>query len=297
VDHHRIYDLTALGRPVDPAWPTNRLLLYLLPLLALFGTALAWNDGGGPGAVALGAFRGALLGFGAWAVARELAPDDQPAAFIAVALAMTTLLNVPEPGFLLLFLAMTLARVLNRSTGVDLKKTDALAVLGLAGGTAWSLGSPWPMTLTAVAFFWTFSFYAGGEKRQNWLLLPCGVALVAATALVVILGPGIGGEPLSRHGVLLPGLFGLGFLVVLLATRRVRALGDIDQQPLTPSRVRAGMAIALALAVANLVQGSPLAAEGVALWSVLGGVALGRGLGLVLGPQWRTWGHGRRDLG
>jgi hypothetical protein len=85
-----------------------------------------------------------------------------------------------------------------------------------------------------------------------------------------------GGAPLSRHGVLLPGLFATGFLITVLFTRQLASVGDHDGEPLVPGRVRAGMWIVLLLAGSNLAHGSPLAAKGVALWSVLGGVALGR---------------------
>ena len=72
----RLSALTSLGRPLDPAWSTNRAVLWLLPALAILGAGLAWRDGLDPASVAFAGFRTALLGFGAWAVARELAPDD-----------------------------------------------------------------------------------------------------------------------------------------------------------------------------------------------------------------------------
>ena len=269
----RLSTVTSLGRPLDPAWPTNRAVLWLMPLLAVLGAGLAWRDGLDGPAMAMAAFRAALLGFGAWAVARELAPDDQPAAFFAMAIALTTLINVPQPGFPLLFLALFLARVVNRSTGLTLKPTDAAGVLVLAGMTAWSLGSPAPLVVTALAFGWS-AFLPGGPRWQLW---PAGLAFAAAVAATLHLGPGVGsGAPLSRHGLMLPGLFATAFLITILVTRRLTSVGDHDGELLVPNRVRAGMWVVLLLAGANLAQGSPLAAKGVALWSVLGGVALGR---------------------
>jgi len=68
-------------------------------------------------------------------------------------------------------------------------------------------------------------------------------------------------------------------------TKRIAAPGDCDDQPLSPRRVHAGMWVVLLLATVSLAHGSPNAADAVALWSVLGGVALGRliklGRGLV----------------
>lgn len=277
----RIYEITAIGRPLDPRWRTNRAVLYLLPLLALAGGTMAWLDGASAANIVITGVRTALLGFAAWAVARELAPDDQAAAFIAMGIALTTLINVPEPGFLLLFLALVLTRVLNRSTGVDLKKTDAIAVLGLGAFTAWDHGSPAPLVVTALTFAWA-SRLSDSARWQRWA---AGIALVGAVLVGAVFGPGIGsGEALSRHGMLVPAIFGVAFLITILATRRVVSVGDRDDLPLSAQRVRAAMWIALLLATANLVHGSPLAANGVALWSVLGGVALGK---LINPASWR----------
>ena len=269
----RLSALTALGRPLDPAWPTNRAVLWLMPLLAALGAGLAWRDGLEGVAVGLAALRAALLGFGAWALARELAPDDQAGAFFAMAIALTTLINVPEPGFLVLFLALFLARLMNRSTGLTLKLTDAIAVLVLGSLLAWSHDSPVPLVVVAVAFGWS-AFLPGGPRWQLW---PAALALLFAGVMALSVGPGIGsGAPLSPHGVWLPGLFAVAFLITLFATRTVTAVGDLDGKVLSVRRVRAGMWIVLLLAAANLAHGSPLAAQGVAVWSVLGGVALGR---------------------
>ncbi len=269
----RLSGITALGRPLDPAWPTNLAVLWLLPLLALLGAGLAWRDGLDAMLIVFAGFRTALLGFGAWAVARELAPDDQLGAFFAMGIALTTLINVPLPGFGLLFLALFLARVMNRTTGLTIKPTDAAAVLGFAGLTSWLQHSPAPLAVTALAFAWS-AWLPGGPRWQLW---PAGLALLAAVAAALAWGPGIGsGAPLSRHGILLPGLFAAGFLITLFLTRELTSVGDLDGKPLDQRRVRAGMWIVLLLAGVSLAHGSPLAAKSVALWSVLGGVALGR---------------------
>ena len=271
--------MIALGRPLDLGWRTNRAVLWLMPVLAAAGGGLAWWNGLDGAGMALAAFRAALLGFGAWAVGRELAPDDQWAAFLAMGIALTTLINVPEPGFGLLFLALFLARLLNRSTGLDPTPIDAAGVLALAGYVSWNASTPWPLLLCALTFAWS-AFRLGGPR---WLAWPGMIALLGAGAALVWIGPGIGtGAPLSRHGVILPAVFGLGFLATLIATRAVEAPGDHDGRPLAASRVRAGMWVVLGLAVSNLAQGSPQASAGVALWSVLGGVALGRLLWFAL---------------
>ena len=38
-----VYRFTSIARPVDPAYPTNRALLYLLPAIAIVSAVLAWG--------------------------------------------------------------------------------------------------------------------------------------------------------------------------------------------------------------------------------------------------------------
>ena len=67
-----VYRITSIARPVDPAVPTNRAVLVVVPLAAALGAglALAGLTEGSPGGVALTA---ALATFGVWALARDLA--------------------------------------------------------------------------------------------------------------------------------------------------------------------------------------------------------------------------------
>lgn len=124
-----IYCFTSIGRPVDPAYRTNRVLLIVLPLAGLLsaGVASVQDIGSGPLSAA---FSGMLTAFAAWALTRELAPDDNGAAFVALALAW--LLNVAFGArlVLLLFVALLLVRMVNRSTGLPLRLLDTLGVFG-----------------------------------------------------------------------------------------------------------------------------------------------------------------------
>ncbi|MFW6084190.1 MAG: hypothetical protein ACODAA_03160, partial [Gemmatimonadota bacterium] len=69
--------LTSIGRSIDPSYPTNRAVLLLLPVAATVAGILAASRGAGLREMLLQAGGGALAAFGAWAVAREIAPDDE----------------------------------------------------------------------------------------------------------------------------------------------------------------------------------------------------------------------------
>lgn len=128
-----MYRFTSIARPIDPAYLTNRALLIVLPIAGLLsaGLALFFDVGDGP---LTAAFSGALAAFAAWALTRELAPDYNGAAFVALAFAWVANIAFGARQVLLLFVAMVLVRVINRSTGLPLRPIDTLGVLGFASG-------------------------------------------------------------------------------------------------------------------------------------------------------------------
>ena len=99
--YHRIYKYTSIGRPLEPAFPSNKAVLILMPLGAVLGAIAAWMDGQSGVQLLQQAISFLLIVFGAWALARELDPDDHTAAFISMAAAVFAALVVDAPGILL----------------------------------------------------------------------------------------------------------------------------------------------------------------------------------------------------
>ena len=136
-----IYRFTSVARPVDPRYPTNRALLIVLPIgAAAFAilASLGFFEAGALSAM-LSAF---LVGFAAWAFTRELAPDDDAAAFVALALAWVMSAATGATGVILTFAALFLARIVNRTTGLAARPWDILMVGGFVLWAAWNLGQP-----------------------------------------------------------------------------------------------------------------------------------------------------------
>jgi uncharacterized membrane protein (UPF0136 family) len=146
-----MYRFTSIARPIDPAYLTNRALLMVLPLLMLLSAGLAslYDIGNGPAAAA---FSGALAAFAAWALTRELAPDYSGAAFVALALAWIANVAFGATSVLLVFVALLLVRLVNRSTGPRWRPLDTLGVLGFCIWAAVSTLQPLILVVTAVAF-------------------------------------------------------------------------------------------------------------------------------------------------
>ena len=116
--NHRIYQYTSIGRPLDPSFPSNKAVLILLPAAALLGAVFGWFNGGEGLDILETALRFALVLFGSWALARELAPDDPVVAFISVFAALLAAMLVDTFGLLVVFGTLGLVRIVNRSTGL-----------------------------------------------------------------------------------------------------------------------------------------------------------------------------------
>ncbi len=269
---HRIYRYTAIARPVDPRFPTNKAVLLIVPVVAILTALLAmlgFGGGAAPGSAALGA---ALAAFGAWAVTRELAPDDNPAAFVAMGLAVAATLWLGPHSALPLFVALFLTRIVNRSTGTHARWTDSVLVTAFVLWASVTLQDPLLGLAACIAFFLDASL-----DRPARFQLAFGMVCLLGSMLLVV-----------RDGVAMPALAELegpllwlgllvltAFLFVLFTTSKLASVGDVSGQPLNTPRVRSGMFVAgLLAAQAPVLSGE--AGVNPLLWACLASVALGR---------------------
>jgi hypothetical protein len=271
-----VYRFSSIARPVDPAFPTNRALLILLPLLAVANALLAMAgiiSATWPAA----AISAALTGFIAWALARELAPDDDVAAFVALVLAWAASIYSGHSSVLLPAVALLLVRIVNRTTGLPARPLDTLAILGLC-------------------------IWVSIDQEQSLILLVAAIAFSLDAALI---------DPLRRHflaagvcaavfvGLLVNGttptvsdLATRDWLLVLLAAAAIALIIGGNREPVSPCdvsprrldgvRVNAGLVLGLLIAVAVLIANGPSAWFDTALWSCIVAVAVSRAARSVL---------------
>jgi hypothetical protein len=109
---------SALVRPLSPRYPTNLAVMILAPAAGAALGAMSFGQSHEAAGALIAAGRGALAAFGGWALAREIAPDNNAAAFASMGLVLLTMFFVPTASLLPIFLAIMLARILNRSVGV-----------------------------------------------------------------------------------------------------------------------------------------------------------------------------------
>jgi pimeloyl-ACP methyl ester carboxylesterase len=216
------------------------------------------------------AMRGALATFGGWALAREIAPDDNPGAFVSIGLPRATQLLLTSPGVLPLFSAIMLARVLNRSVGIPATLVDSMAVTLLVGWTVYSNRNPGP-GFVAAAGFGLDALLAQPLRRQWVFAMVCLGGALASFQLRE--------SPVSSNETLGPLevsiiTVALGFALLILLTRHVRSVADLTGVPLNLNRVRAAMAVAWLLGIQGILSADIASPPVVLIWAALGGLLL-----------------------
>jgi hypothetical protein len=266
--HHRIYHYTSIGRPLDPAYATNKAVLVLLPLAAAAGAVIAWFSGAGLLQTLQQAAAYGLILFGSWALARELVPDDNPAAFISLACGMLVAVFVVSPAVLIVFVTLGLVRIVNRSTGLAARKTDSVVLMVLSIVVIYTTESPLFGAVAALAFILDGTLQ--DPLRRQWLF---GLVCLGATIVYMVdhdIGPSLIRAPDTLFEWLSL-LFLLIFALNILLTRKVRSRGDINDRPLDLNRVRGGMTVGLFAAL----QGIDAPAGVAVMVAVIAGICIG----------------------
>lgn len=276
----RMSDITALGRLPDPRYPTNRAIMALALAVAVAGSIFQWLRGAElPESVAWGIGAGFSL-FLAWALGRELDPDHDLSAFVGAALALVALPFFDTPSLLLILWLLLVLRIVNRTVGLPARPLDSLGVLGLGTWLVWQ--GHWIVGLVAAVAFLLDGLL---PPPLRYHLLVSALALAATGALSIFHG-GMAMEsgPTTAVAILSAALVAL-FLVVIVTSREVQAVGDATGKPLQPRRVQAAQMIALltALLYAWWAGASGMVAL-LPLWAAMLGVSLYR-LAILFGSR------------
>lgn len=275
-------NLSAIMRPVDWNYPTNRLIILFTLGILVLGTLYQFILGGlgFMSALGWGASTG-LAVFICWALTRELDPDDEYAAFAAAALYLVGLVIWgAQSELLVMFWLIEAIRILNRSVGLPVKILDGVLLLGLTGWLLWQ-GYFEVGLLTAAAFF--VDDRLSGENRQG--LVFGGVSL-ALTAIVFLLYPqpltvNLTGVPIAVFGVM--GISVMLYFWLILKSSKPRSVCDVGGSPLRGACVQAGQILGLMTAVLFFLR---YAVDGfgfvIPLWAGLLGAGLYRFVDSIL---------------
>lgn len=241
-----IHRWSSLARPLDPRVPSNRWIVRVSIAAALMGTLYGAVTHGVSFIALLVGASAAVTAFLAWALGREIDPDDEIVAFLCVGLTMVGWMWFRGADLWTLGAAVVLARVVNRSVGPGAHATDDLLVLVFVGAAAWT--GRWSLPLAAtIAFAWDARL-PWGERRH------VGAAILAGGLFVLALIVG------KVHVAAPPRLWllvsvSLGYFFAIITTPRLVSRCDIAGFSLQHRRVQAGMV--LAAVVAGLAQFEP----------------------------------------
>jgi len=249
LSYHRIYKYTSIGRPLVPAHWTNKAVLILMPLAALLGAVMAWLGNSQGMQILQGAISYLLIAFGSWALARELFPDDNSAAFVSMALAILAALSFDSPGILIVFATLGLVRIVNRSTGMAARKTDSIIVTLLVFWVIYATRSPFYGAVAALAF--VFDGSLKNPLRHQWVF-----ALICFGGMIVyMVDHDVGLAYFSAPDSLIEWLSLIALLILaldLFLLKKIRSVADLNGQPLDLTRVKGGMAVGLVAAFQGL---------------------------------------------
>ncbi len=248
--YQQIYKYTSIGRPLEPEDSTQKAVLILLPLAALLGAVTAWRNGVAGMQVLQEAISFLLVCYGSWALTRELFPDDKPAAFISMALALLAALAFDSPGILIVFATLALVRIVNRSSGQPALKSDSIIAMMLTFWVIYATQSPFFGAVAATAFILDGTLK--DPLRHQWMF-----ALICFGGMVVyMVDHDVGLGSFQAPDSLLEWLSIAILLLVsldLILLKEVCSRGDISGTTLDLSRVKGGMAVGLFAAFQGLL--------------------------------------------
>jgi len=127
-----INKISALGRPIDLSYTTNRILVIVV-LLVMAVTLLYRLISGDSCLDALfKAAAASLTVFLTWSLGREFDPQNDWSAFVLLPISFILAVTAGNPAFMALVYVLLFSRVLNGTTGVKTKVTDYLLLLAIA---------------------------------------------------------------------------------------------------------------------------------------------------------------------
>ncbi len=239
---------TSTGRPLDMKYKTNNIIAIATPAVMLGAFVFemfhggAWNETIWQG---IGAGLGVFL---AWAIGRELDPDNQYSSILTMVFAIVLLFIWPLPDLLGLFWVLIAMRIINRSTGLPAKITDSLILLILT--TVLVYQGKWPYGLAALTVFFLDAVQKTRLKRQ-WYF-------VAVASIIILFGIFWWENQWQFSSLPWPYIAAVFaiilFHMVIMESVKVKSKGDITSEPLNPGRVISAQVLVMSLGLLLVLQ-------------------------------------------
>ncbi|MFP4092086.1 MAG: hypothetical protein ACLFUB_01930 [Cyclobacteriaceae bacterium] len=236
----RITQLSGLARPLDFSYRSNRTVAILSFAVLLLGLAYHWYLGFDFPEMLWWAFQTNLSVFLAWAMGRELDPDHNATAFVAIPFSLLSFLWYGSADWLLLLLILLLLRLGSHICGSSAKLPDALLLLGLSTYLSWQ-GHYLTGIMAALVFFIN-SRLPPSHENSRWYALS---ALLLGIASAVLSENYIYTYHFEWPWLLGASLVSLVFLSLVREYRRPRSSEDYRVKPLNGQRMQTVLLIML----------------------------------------------------
>lgn len=239
--------LSSLGRPLDPKYPSNLFILIFATagFIAFFVFKLL---GGEPALGSLGyGVRSALAIFLAWALGRELDPDYPLSANVSAVGSAIWVGWHGVPSLLLAVWALFVFRIVSRSTGKRATTLDAGLLMMVTGVGVWfGHHSFWILAVMTSGAFCGDAVLSNPARKQ---LFP-GAIMALFTAVFLFLNPleiPHLNDTLPFYGAALG--TALSFTVVIYDSGKINSVADLGASTLSSARIRFTQVLALLAAL------------------------------------------------
>jgi hypothetical protein len=263
---------SALGRSINPKYRTHQILLIITPILGIIAGAYSLFTGNEILIALHAGFWMALAVFQSWVVAREIDPDNDWSAFVAVALIVVAMFafNFPVFSVLALFVTIIALRLSNRIVGFPATRNDLIMVIVLLVIAAFF--DSWLIGLVAAAGLFLSATMSQAERSH----LPFAGLSVVIVIVRGIINLGQTGS-LSTNYLIAIVAIGIFYIVTMIANRSVTVKTDIKAQPVDIKRIRAAMALGLvAVVILALWRGDTGVIAMLPMWCTLLGISIYR---------------------
>ena len=271
-----VYQFTSLSRFINPLTTvTHRLLALCVPLAGIILGVYTLLTGGDFGTAVMAGIQAGASALLAWVLAREIDPDNDYSAFVALSIA-TLGAFIAAPNIWALGGAVVLIRIINHIVGYPAKITDSIIAIAIGMATmlvtgAWIFG-----VVVAVAFMLDALLPKAPNFQWGMVLAMLVLMLPTWNYLNVQLT-----NPPQNWLVVVLGISAL-FVGHILTTRHFTTKCDATQAPVVPIRIRAGMGFFVGMALLfALVYGDSGVYALMPLWSAFVGVMIFRGIKLI----------------
>lgn len=255
---------SALTRPIDMDYPDNRIIIYLSTVIFIIAISYQILSGEHLSEAIIWAGRSALSIFFAWALTKEIDPDNPHAALIAAGLGVCCLLFLEIPFILPLVLLLFLFRITNRTSGTIPTLFDSILIL-LTGTYLIYTGNWIQGVLMAFAFFMDARLN-GPVKRHFIFAFTCLII-----SLFVLYASNIKFVFPSQSHIYILILLIVFFIVKVIYAEVPRTLSDVKSRPLSKERIIATRMIALLAGLLTLFGGLNSFSPIFPLWAAFGG--------------------------